>query len=169
MKVFTKALVALGILLFPQLVKGQSQKPLEQILPPPLWYQMINDTTTNFNDAVKAFKDFFENRELPEEPGERFGYDFFEQEFGLGEARKREETLKSTAKGDKRENENEQNSGKSHSQKYALEVKAFKSWYFDAQTWLRPDGSIVGPKERQVILDAQRRELKEIESRSKRN
>ena len=169
MKTQLRIMAVLCLLAASVIAQAQTDRPSKAIEPSPVWYQMINDTTTNFNEAVNAFRDFFENRELPEEPGERFGHDFFEAEFGLGEAKKREKSLKSNAAGSHAEYEKEHSSAKSHSQKYALEVKAFKSWYFDVQTWLRPDGSIVGPQERQAILDAQRRELKEIEGHSKRN
>ncbi len=49
----------------------------------PLWIKMMNDTTVNYYETVKAFRVYFKRRPLPKEPNEIEGTDRFEIEVGL--------------------------------------------------------------------------------------
>lgn len=49
----------------------------------------------------------------------------------------------------------------------AFEIKMFKGWYFQNINWLKADGTIMGPKERQLIIENQANQLRIIESKNK--
>ena len=126
----------------------------------PLWIDMMNDPTANYFETVKAFRIYWEHRELPKEAFEEAGKDAFEKEVGLITDEESEE---------ERERENERKKKKRRKKKnnptvqYASEVRAFKGWFHAVQPWVREDGSIISEEERQRILDAQRNELLELE------
>jgi hypothetical protein len=121
----------------------------------PLWIVMMEDTTVNFYETVKAFREYFEERAMPKEPMETEGGDSFEREVGLEERDGGEKSEKERERENRIQNPNEPS--------YASEVKSFRGWYYSTQPWVRENGTIVGPLERQAIIDKQTEELKEIE------
>ncbi|MBL0315970.1 MAG: hypothetical protein IPP69_09390 [Flavobacteriales bacterium] len=149
-------LIAAGLVLC--VVNASSQTKTKKINyeKNPVWIQMMNDTTANFYETVEAFREYFKDRAMPEEPFESEGGDTFEKEIGLEEEREGGEKSK-------REIEREQRKPNPKEPSYAAEVRAFKGWYQDSKLWLREDGSIIGPLERQAIVDRQQQELKAIE------
>jgi hypothetical protein len=121
----------------------------------PVWIQMMNDTSANYFETVEAFRQFFMDRELPKETFEMEGNDSFEKEIGMeqeGDGYKQAT-----------EKEQEKRELKTDQPGYEAEVRAFKNWYYSSRPWVRPDGSIAGPAERQSIINRQQKELKEIE------
>lgn len=122
----------------------------------PIWIEMMNDTSSNFYATVEAFREYYKERALPKEPFETEEGDSFEKEIGLEEERNGGEKSK-------REIEREQRKPNPNEPNYAAEVRAFKGWYNDSKLWLRDDGSIIGPMERQQMIDLQQDELKMIE------
>jgi len=125
---------------------------------------MMNDTSANYFETVKAFREFFKERYLPEEPWEKQqeGGDSFEIEVGL------EDEKKDGKKSDK-EKERENRKQDPNEPNYAAEVRAFKSWFYSIKPWVRADGSITGPKEQQAIIDQQQQELKATEKANGKN
>ena len=128
----------------------------------PVWIQMMNDTSANYFETVKAFREYFKERALPKEPNEVEGKDSFEKAVGL-------EDEKGGGKKSERERERELKKQNPNEPKYTVEVKAFKGWLRDSKPWVRADGSIIGPKERQAIVDKQQAELKETEKANGKN
>ena len=120
----------------------------------PVWIQMMNDTSANYYETIKAFREYFRDRLLPKEPLEKDGADSFEKAIGLeeneGEIYKDKDKDK-----DKRKRKNEP--------ALSAEVRAFKGWFYSIQPWVLDDGRIVGPIEQQAIIDKQQYELKTIE------
>jgi hypothetical protein len=125
---------------------------------------MMNDTSANYFETVKAFREFFKERYLPEEPWEKQqeGGDSFEIEVGL-------EDETEDGKKSEREREREKRKQDPNEPNYADEVRAFKSWFYAVKPWVREDGSIIGPIERQAIVDRQQSELKAIEKANGKN
>lgn len=104
----------------------------------PYWIAMINDTTTNYFEAVHAFDQYWSVRPKPVEEDEILGE---------GEAHKEKEGFFDrliNTKEEKREKE---------SQQYAFDYKRFKQWQLRVEPWVRPDGSIAGPAEQLRILN----------------
>jgi alpha-galactosidase/6-phospho-beta-glucosidase family protein len=126
----------------------------------PVWIDMMNDTTANFYETVEAFREYFKDRPLPKEPFETEEGDVFEKEIGLEE--EWEEGNKSE-KEKERERERELRKRNTKEPSYAAEVRAFKGWYFESKLWLRENGTVIGPMERQSIVDRQQEELRAIE------
>ena len=124
----------------------------------PEWIKMMNDPKANYYETVKAFREFFEDRFLPEEPWDRAkdGGDPFEKEVGLevydGSGKKSQKELEREAK---KQDPNEPN--------YSEEVRAFKNWFYSVQPWVKSDGTIMTQEEQQAIIQKQQEELKEIE------
>jgi len=148
-------LIATAIFLFSAMVHAQ---PAINYKKKPEWIRMMNDTSANYYETVKAFRLFFKDRVLPKEANEMEGRDSFEKEVGLeGENEKNEKERKRELK-KKKQNPAEPD--------YSAEVRAFKGWFYSTKPWVREDGSIIGPAERQQIVDRQQQELKEIEKRN---
>lgn len=126
----------------------------------PIWIKMMDDPNANFYETIKAFRLYWKDRVLPEEPFENKEMDTFEKEVGLlGESKSEEEE----------EREKEMRKAFGNEPSYAAEVRAFKGWYQGVKPWVLEDGSIVSPAEQQKIIDAQRSELKQIENRNGKN
>jgi len=126
----------------------------------PIWIDMMNDPNANYFETIKAFRIYWEHRELPKEPFEEAGKDIFEKEIGLitddeSEEEREREIERKHKKWSKKKNNPTIN--------YASQVRAFKGWFHTVQPWVREDGSILSEEERQRILDAQRNELLELE------
>ena len=117
---------------------------------------MMYDPNANYYETVKAFRDFWKKRVLPEEPFEDRSADKFEQEVGLNKEKESE-----------REKEQER-AVTEETLLYAAQVRAFKGWYYSVKPWVRSDGTIVSKEERQKILDAQRKELEIIENKNEK-
>lgn len=125
----------------------------------PVWIAMMNDPQANYYTTIKAFRDFWKSRVLPQEPFEAAGQETFEKEVGLikeGESEKERERERKRASAKKLEESN----------RYAADVRAFKGWMQDVKPWLKPDGSIMTQAERQQVLDKQAQELKETERKN---
>lgn len=138
----------------------------------PLWIAMMNDTSVNYHETVRAFRAFFKRRALPKEPYEIEYSDRFEKEIGLEEEEEGmspEERKRERAREKKRQQKQEARSMRLKEPTYAEEVRAFRGWFFGIQPWVREDGSIVGPQERQAIIDAQKKELSELERSNRKN
>ena len=99
---------------------------------------MINDTTTNYFEAMEAFNQYWSVRPLPKQEEDVLGNgEEFDKKEGFIDAL-------ITTKKEKREKE---------SQEYAFEYKRFKRWQIMVEPWVKEDGSIAGPKEQLHIWD----------------
>lgn len=117
----------------------------------PVWIDMMNDPKANYYETIKAFREYWKDRELPKEEFENGTQDEFEKEVGLVE-----------------EEEHERKRAVKKGVSYASEVRAFKGWLQSNKSWVRPDGSIISEDERQQIINQQRTELKEIERKNEK-
>ncbi len=144
-----------SIMLFVVAANSQTVYKSSRYKKEPLWIQMMNDTTVNYFETIKAFREYFKDRALPREANELEGSDSFEKEIGLEEP--------GNSKKSEKEREREQRKINPKEQNYSAEVRAFKGWFYGIQPWVREDGSIIGPVEKQKIIDRQQKELKETE------
>jgi hypothetical protein len=48
----------------------------------PVWISLMKDSTTNYYETIRAFREFWKDRVLPKEPFDE-GFDQFEREVGL--------------------------------------------------------------------------------------
>ena len=150
-------LLATAVFLFTATSQAQTKQNKVNYKKNPEWIRMMNDPNANYYETVKAFREFFEDRALPKEPGEMEGHDDFEKQVGLeGESGSKSERERERERELKKQNPFEQN--------YAFEVRAFKGWFYNTKFWVRADGSIIPAKVRQDIVDKQKNELKEIEN-----
>ena len=124
----------------------------------PVWIIMMNDTTANYFETIRAFREFWKDRVLPKEAGEAAEGDSFEKAVGL-----EDEEHDADRNKDKEHNKQADKIRKGKEPDYSAEVRAFKGWYYGIQPWVRSDGSIVGPAEQQAIIDKQQLELNTIE------
>lgn len=154
-------LLAAILLLFATEIQAQKKASNKEYKNNPVWIQMMNDTTANYFETVKAFRVYFTERPLPKEPNEVEGEDAFEKEVGLEENEGKKKSKRELKREAKKIDPNQPD--------YAAEVRAFRSWFNSIKPWVRDDGSIVGPKERQAIIDQQQKELKAIEKANGKN
>lgn len=122
----------------------------------PIWIDMMNDPSANYYQTIEAFRLFWKDRVLPEEPFENHELDTFEREVGLeSETESEEEREREHERKIKRQKRN----GKpDDTSLYASEVRAFKAWIIAVKPWVREDGSIISQEEQQRIIDAQTKE-----------
>ena len=132
----------------------------------PLWIGMMDDPNANYYETLKAFREFWKDRVLPEEPFEAEGADTFEKEVGL---EKEGESEKEREREREREIKKQNKRGDQSTHQYASQVRAFKGWMQTIKPWVRPDGSIISDTERQAIIDKQAKELKELELKNGKN
>jgi hypothetical protein len=123
----------------------------------PVWIQMMDNPKVNYFEAIKAFREFWKEKALPTEAGEEAGMDAFEVEVGLKDANHPES---------KREMRREARNNKD-AKIYAYEVKQFRGWVQRVKPWVKEDGTIMTLEEQQLLIDKQRNELKEIETKNK--
>ncbi len=125
----------------------------------PVWIDMMNDPAANYFETLKAFREFWKDRVLPKEPFETEEMESFEKEVGL-------EDVTESAEEKRREEKRKTKRKDQSSSLYASEVRAFKGWMQGVKPWVRADGSIVSPAERQAIIDAQTAEQKQLEQKN---
>ncbi len=102
----------------------------------PYWIAMINDSITNYFEALDAFEQFWSVRPEPKEEDDILGKgEDFEKREGFFDR------LINTKK-EMRAKE---------SQEYAFEFKRFKQWQIRVEPWVREDGSIATPAEQMRI------------------
>ncbi len=109
----------------------------------PSWITMMEDSTANYNDAVKSFNDYWKNREKPTDENELFeGY------------KNPSETIKKSSYGKiTHDDEEEANI------KYSFEYKKFIAWQQEVAPYIQSDGRILAPSERIRAWQSQRRQL----------
>lgn len=95
----------------------------------PDWVRLMDDSTVNYFTAVKAFNDFWMNKEKPLEEDEIF---------------------ESNATKTKRREVNTEDA-----KKYALDYKRFLNWQRYVLPYVQPDGRILSKKEILKILEAE--------------
>jgi hypothetical protein len=149
------------VLLFATEIQAQKKASNREYKNNPVWIQMMNDTTANYFETITAFRVYFTERPLPKEPNEIEGEDAFEKEVGLEENEGKKKSKRELKRESKKIDPNQPD--------YAAEVRAFRSWFNSIKPWVRDDGSIIGPKERQAIIDQQQKELKAIEKANGKN
>ncbi len=160
---FSKKGILFIILLpfFSATATAQKGSPKTNYKKNPVWIQMMNDTSANYFETVKAFREYFKERALPKEPFEVEGEDDFEKEVGLEENEGKKKSKRELRREARKKNPNEPD--------YAAEVRAFKGWFYRIKPWVKEDGSITGPKEQQAIIDRQQSELRETEKANGKN
>jgi hypothetical protein len=108
----------------------------------PYWIDMMNDSTVNYFEAVKAFKIFWKDRKEPSEENEMKDH---------AEGKKEEHHTRlgriMHAKEIKQEAETE---------KYAMDYKKFIHWKLMNEPYVQPNGHILSKSERLEIWKKQR-------------
>jgi len=100
----------------------------------PYWIAMIDDTTSNYYETIKAYDTFWKNREKPKEEEETMGMK------GATEKEKKEKStwLKRLFQNDVEKNET----------MYTYQCKRYEHWKMMMQPYVQPDGSILYPYQR---------------------
>jgi hypothetical protein len=123
---------------------AQAQKPSKKMdySKQPYWIEMMNDSSVNYFEAVKAFKVFWKDRKEPSEENEM-------KEHAQGKKEDHESRLGKVihAKEIKLDQESE---------KYSLEYKKFLHWKMITEPYVQPDGHILSKSERLEIWKKQR-------------
>jgi len=151
---------------------GQIKYSRKEYTNKPMWIQMMNDTSVNYFETVKAFRIYFKRRPLPKEPNEVEGTDRFEIEVGLEneeDGATMEDKIRERTKEKIRQEDLEARRVNRNEPSYSAEVRAFRGWFYSIKPWVKADGRIIGPKERQAIIDNQRRELSNEERANRKN
>lgn len=154
-------LIAILALCFSLQIQAQETKRKVNYEKEPAWIKMMDDPNANYYETIKAFKKYYRERPLPEEPNELSEGDTFEVEIGLEEENGKKKSKRELEREARRIDPKEPN--------YAAEVRAFRAWYYSVKPWVREDGSIVSQADQQAIIDKQQAELKEIEKANGKN
>ena len=91
----------------------------------PVWIQMMDAEHTNYNEAIKAFELYWQNREKPTQEDELFR--------ASNEEKEKKDFIKSNKRDDV---------------KYAFEYKKFLKWQQKVLAYLNEDGTVMNAEER---------------------
>ncbi|HKR05383.1 MAG TPA: hypothetical protein VJY62_12180 [Bacteroidia bacterium] len=116
---------------------SQNSKSSKDYTKHPYWIEMMDDSTVNYFEAVKAYDEFWANRKKPREEDEI-----------IGEKRKKSlwDRIFST-----REEKQE-----AEANKYKFLCKKFEHWKFVVQPYVQPDGRILSTDEQLELWKKQR-------------
>jgi hypothetical protein len=100
----------------------------------PYWVAMIDDTTANYFETIKAYDTFWKNRDKPKEEAETLGMK------GATEKEKKEKSnwIKRLFESDVEKNET----------MYTYQCKRYEHWKMMMQPYVQADGSILYPYQR---------------------
>ena len=100
----------------------------------PYWIAMIDDTTSNYFETIKAYDAFWKNREKPKEEEETMGMK------GATEKEKKEKSnwLQRLFQSDVEKNET----------LYTYQCKRYEHWKIMQLPYVQPDGSMLYPYQR---------------------
>ncbi len=113
-----------------KVVFAQTKVPTEKdYARSPYWIAMVNDTTTNYFEAEKAFKVYFQHHAKPQGENE-----------DIGEHAKRE---KRPSKKERRKIEKDN--------RLRMDIKRYEHWHDMMLPYVQPDGSILTPSQRLQI------------------
>lgn len=131
------AIVSLS-LLYPDSCSSQSASSEKNFRRNPLWIGMMDDSTSNYHETLRAFDLYWENHEMPVEEDQILG------QKGATEVERKEKSgwLARLFRGKRSEAEGEM----------AFQVKRFRHWQIMISPFVRDDGSIPFPSERAQIL-----------------
>lgn len=100
----------------------------------PYWIAMIDDTTANYFETIKAYDSFWKNREKPKDEEEILGMK------GANEKEKKEKSnwIKRLFQNDVEKNQT----------MYNYQCKRYEHWKIMMEPYVQPDGSILYPYQR---------------------
>ena len=125
-------------------VSNAQQKTKVDYANNPVWIKMMNDTSVNYNEAKKAFNEFWKNKEKPVE----------------------EEEIFKTAKSSKSKKDIEIKVRKAKSSdavKYSFEYKRFLNWQREVAPYVQPDGHILNTDERIKLFEQEKKNREDAE------
>ncbi len=149
-------LITILLMFFSVTIQAQEKARKVNYEKEPAWITMMDDPNANYYETIKAFKKYYGERPLPEEPFDPESGDSFEKDIGLED----EEDGKEKSK---KELEREARKIDPKEPNLSGEVRAFRAWFYSIKPWVREDGSIVSPAEQRAIVEKQQAELREIE------
>ena len=116
---------------------SQTVSEKKDYLKNPVWIQMMDDSTTNYFEAEKAFNEYWSIRPVPSEENKIIG------------ERHQKNEKKGGFLGFKTKKEKLQE----ESEKYAFQYKKFKRWQLLNLPYVQPDGRILTTTERLKIFE----------------
>ncbi|MEO5572026.1 MAG: hypothetical protein ABIT08_00205 [Bacteroidia bacterium] len=109
----------------------------------PYWIEMMDDSSVNYFEAVKAYDEFWLNRKKPKEENEILGVKGTPEE-------KKKKSFWDRLFASRAEKEEVETS------KYKFLCKKFEHWKFIVQPYVQPDGRILSTQEQLEIWKKQR-------------
>ncbi|MEP7169070.1 MAG: hypothetical protein ABI855_06825 [Bacteroidota bacterium] len=125
---------------------SQSKKtPAKDYSKYPYWIEMMDDSTVNYFEAVKAYDEFWANRKKPKEEDEIIGEKFYSSP-----EEKRKKSFWDRIFASRVEKQEMENN------KYKFQCKKFEHWKFVVQPYVQPDGRILSTDEQLDLWKNQR-------------
>jgi hypothetical protein len=116
---------------------SQNTNPSKDYSKYPYWIEMMDDSTVNYFEAVKAYDDFWATRKKP-----------LEEDEIIGEKRKKSLWDRIFASREEKQD--------AEANKYKFDCKKFEHWIFIMQPYVQPDGRILSTDEQLEIWKNQR-------------
>ncbi len=117
--------IAFSLLLGKANAQNEANKNYSQY---PYWIKMMDDTNTNYFEAVNAFNTYWKGREKPQAENERF------EEAGMPDTAAKRKNIP-----------------------YAFEYNKFKYWQIQVEPYVQDNGSILYPTQRLLMIQDERR------------
>jgi len=104
----------------------------------PVWIKMIDDTSTNYFEAVKAFEEYWKNREKPIEETDVLDIKVSKKEERIRE--RHEKKLSNMTPSQRNEYDQMQ-----------YQYKRFVNWMYEVKPFVQQDGRILNDEEKAAI------------------
>ena len=111
----------------------------------PTWVKMMNEPNVNYFEAVNAFNQYWQGRQVPEERGRK--------------EEKESEREKEKERTRERENEEYEAEEEMEAETHPLRIayKKFNAWQRDIYPYVQADGSIMTPEQQMEVYKNQRK------------
>ena len=132
-------------------VKGQTNDAIT-----PAWVKMMDDSATNYYEAIRVYNEYWKNHVKPAGEEE-------EMKEGNKDSNEREREVKREIRHDRKRVVTEEDLKKQNENVFIkYQVKRFEQWTREVKPYVQEDGRILTPSERMEIWSRQQEEMKKL-------
>ena len=140
-----RVIISLAFCCYSIVVSAQHSQPLSS--PAPAWVMMIDNPTTNYYTAEKAYSDYWKTHTKPAQEDDEIG-----EPANRRERRERERVEKRMAK--------MTTAQRQEFDYIKYQSKRFENWMHEVKPWVQEDGRVLSHAEQVMIWQQQQEEIK---------
>lgn len=120
----------------------------------PSWVKMMNEPNVNYFEAINAFNQYWQGRQVPEERGRK---DESEKENEREKEGKREREREREREKEKEGYEEDEEEMEAETHPLRIAYKKFNAWQREVYPYVQADGSIMTPEQQMEVYKNQRK------------